>query len=106
MRAIRRRRERLGAVRHAEGTYHRRRREHREPISLKFPELVYRVRLPVLKLSDLVVVRVVLVGTDKMAELLLEWFDPALVDPGFSHLRQCLGGQVLQRDAVLPRMLA
>ncbi len=71
-------------------------------MSLEFPELIDRIRLFVLELSDLGVIRIVLIGPRKMAQSLFERRDRGLVGPTFLQLRQGLRGQIFKRDPVLP----
>ena len=62
---------------------------------LKFPELVERVRLSVLKLPDLIGFRLVAIGSHKAAKLLFKGCDTVLVDPGLGPSMRLLAQSVL-----------
>src|ERR1700722_462782 len=75
-------------------------REHRQPMRLIVPERIERVWLGALELSDLVFIVNVALKAGKMIKALLEIDDLALVDASLPQLRQCLPGEVPERDAI------
>lgn len=80
-------------------------REHSQPLRLVVPERIERVRLGALELSDFVLILNVAFKAGKMIETLLEIDDLALVDAGLPQLRQCLAGEISERDAIGPDVL-
>lgn len=77
-------------------------REHRQSMRLIAPERTERVRLGALELSDFVFILNVTLKARQMVEPFLENRDLALVDGGFPELRQCVLGEIPERDPIGP----
>ena len=92
--------QRLRRVRKSKGQCHRRCGEHPEAMGLVVPERFDRIRLGALKLADLVFVLNVALRSRQAIELRFEggYFGP--IRTGFSQLRQCLLGKILEREAI------
>jgi hypothetical protein len=93
-------RERFWRVRKAERSRCARYGEHRQPIGLIVPEVIDRVRLCVLLLSDIVLVLDIVLGACETIELLRERGNLCLVDTRFLQLRQGIPGEFLERGAI------
>src|ERR1700761_5614093 len=97
--------QRFWRVGEAKHSHHAWGREHRQPMRLIVPERIERVRLGALELSDFVFSLNVALKAGKMIEALLEIDDLALVDTSLPQLRQCLAGEISERDAIGPDAL-
>jgi hypothetical protein len=100
MKSVRHFGQRFWPVRKAKHSRHVGACEYPQPIRLIVPELIDRVRLRALELSDLVFILNVALRAGEMLEPLFEIGELVLIDTGFLQLRQCLLGEVLELRAI------